>query len=67
MSDQTPASRPETCGVPVSQEVAFQTPEWAKHAVWYQIMLDRFRNGNPDNDPLPQCMATPTSRRNPRY
>ena len=31
----------------------FQTPEWAKHAVWYQIMLDRFRNGDPTNDPEP--------------
>lgn len=30
-----------------------QTPEWAKHAVWYQIMVDRFRNGNPSNDPDP--------------
>lgn len=27
------------------------TPAWAKEAVWYQIMLDRFRNGDPDNDP----------------
>jgi glycosidase len=47
------ASSPETYGVPVSQEVVFKTPEWARHAVWYQIMLDRFRNGNPDNDPQP--------------
>lgn len=28
-----------------------QTPEWAKHAIWYQIMLDRFRNGSVANDP----------------
>ncbi|MEL7239505.1 MAG: alpha-amylase family glycosyl hydrolase, partial [Planctomycetota bacterium] len=26
-------------------------PEWAKHAVWYQVFPERFRNGNPDNDP----------------
>ncbi len=26
-------------------------PEWATHAVWYQIFPERFRNGNPDNDP----------------
>ncbi|MCK4341851.1 MAG: alpha amylase N-terminal ig-like domain-containing protein [Phycisphaerae bacterium] len=44
------ASSPKTYGVPVSKEKVFQTPEWARHAVWYQIMLDRFRNGNPDND-----------------
>ncbi len=30
---------------------AFQLPEWSKHVVWYQIMLDRFRNGDPSNDP----------------
>ncbi len=29
------------------------TPDWAKHAVWYQIMLERFRNGDPANDPQP--------------
>lgn len=27
------------------------TPAWAKRAVWYQIMLDRFDNGDPANDP----------------
>ena len=37
--------------VPVRAVAGFRTPEWAKHAVWYQIMLDRFANGNPDNDP----------------
>jgi glycosidase len=31
----------------------FATPAWAQHAIWYQIMLDRFRNGNPNNDPTP--------------
>ncbi len=29
----------------------FHTPEWARHVVWYQIMIDRFRNANPENDP----------------
>ena len=28
----------------------FRTPEWAKGAVMYQIFVDRFCNGNPDND-----------------
>lgn len=27
------------------------TPDWAKGAVWYQIFPERFRNGNPANDP----------------
>ncbi len=31
----------------------FRTPEWARHAVWYQIMPDRFRNGSTENDPNP--------------
>jgi cyclomaltodextrinase / maltogenic alpha-amylase / neopullulanase len=26
-------------------------PEWAKHAIWYQIFPERFRNGDPNNDP----------------
>ncbi|MDQ7821419.1 MAG: glycoside hydrolase family 13 protein [Candidatus Eremiobacteraeota bacterium] len=26
-------------------------PEWAKHVVWYQVFPDRFRNGDPSNDP----------------
>ncbi len=26
-------------------------PQWAKSAVWYQIFPERFRNGDPDNDP----------------
>ena len=28
----------------------FHAPSWAKGAVQYQIMVDRFRNGNPAND-----------------
>lgn len=26
-------------------------PEWAKRAIWYQIFPERFRNGDPNNDP----------------
>jgi len=26
-------------------------PQWAKKAVWYQIFPERFRNGDPGNDP----------------
>ncbi len=29
----------------------FRTPEWAKNAIWYQVMVDRFRNGKAANDP----------------
>lgn len=27
------------------------TPAWAKDVVWYQIFVERFRNGDPSNDP----------------
>ena len=30
---------------------AFYTPEWMRNAVVYQIFPDRFRNGDPSNDP----------------
>lgn len=30
----------------------FKTPNWAKGAVMYQILVDRFYNGDPDNDVL---------------
>ena len=29
-----------------------RTPDWAKDAIWYQIMVDRFRNGEAANDPV---------------
>ncbi len=29
----------------------FVTPDWAKDAVWYQVFPERFRNGEPANDP----------------
>ena len=30
----------------------YKTPDWAKGAVFYQIFVDRFYNGNMENDPL---------------
>jgi glycosidase len=32
-------------------------PGWAKEAIWYQIFVERFRNGDPSNDPTPADMA----------
>jgi glycosidase len=29
----------------------FDIPEWAADAVWYQVFLERFRNGDTSNDP----------------
>ena len=31
-------------------------PAWAQEAVWYQIFVERFRNGDPTNDPRPEFM-----------
>jgi cyclomaltodextrinase / maltogenic alpha-amylase / neopullulanase len=32
-------------------------PAWAKNAVWYQIFPERFRNGDPANDPTKADLA----------
>ncbi len=34
-------------------------PEWAVDAVWYQIFPERFRNGDPSNDPTRESLETP--------
>ena len=40
------AARAGDANAPVSH-----VPEWGKSAVWYQIFPERFRNGDPSNDP----------------
>jgi glycosidase len=32
-------------------------PDWAKDVVWYQIFPERFRNGDPSNDPTKDDLA----------
>ncbi|MCY4170157.1 MAG: glycoside hydrolase family 13 protein [Bacteroidetes bacterium] len=34
-----------------SQTLVSDPPSWADEAVWYQIFVERFRNGDPSNDP----------------
>ncbi len=34
-----------------SEEAFASPPSWAKEAIWYEIGVDRFRNGDPTNDP----------------
>ncbi len=34
-------------------------PAWAKQAIWYQIFVERFYNGDPSNDPKPENMDSP--------
>jgi cyclomaltodextrinase / maltogenic alpha-amylase / neopullulanase len=31
-------------------------PKWSKEAIWYQIFVERFRNGDTTNDPAPADM-----------
>jgi glycosidase len=35
----------------ISAQPNEETPEWAKKAIWYQIFVERFRNGDSTNDP----------------
>jgi cyclomaltodextrinase / maltogenic alpha-amylase / neopullulanase len=37
--------------------VADFTPRWARHAIWYQILPERFRNGDPSNDPTAESLV----------
>jgi glycosidase len=39
--------------------VQYHTPEWAKHVIWYQIFPERFRNGDPSNDPTRERIDAP--------
>lgn len=34
-------------------------PEWARHAVWYQIFPERFHNADPSNDPTRDRIGGP--------
>ncbi len=43
----------ETKEVVIDEQLA-EVPDWAKEVVWYQIFPERFRNGDPTNDPRPQ-------------
>ena len=33
-----------------------QPPQWSQEAIWYQIMVERFYNGDATNDPSPKTM-----------
>lgn len=37
----------------IHENEVVRVPEWAKQAVFYQIMPERFANGDPSNDPKP--------------
>ena len=44
---------PRTYNLDRSSAPDVRTPEWAKDATWYQVMVERFRDGDPGNDPEP--------------
>lgn len=44
------------CGQKFENKDVADVPEWAKQAIWYQIFVERFRNGDPENDPTPEDM-----------
>ncbi len=41
-------------------------PAWAGDVVWYQIFVERFRNGDPSNDPTPHDIEGVTDQPPPR-
>jgi glycosidase/fibronectin type 3 domain-containing protein len=45
----------------------FTTPAWSHNAFIYQIFPDRFRNGNPGNDPVPGASDRKRLSTDPRY
>ena len=47
------ARTPEVYSLQDGRAPVVRTPDWAKDAIWYQIMVDRFRSGTAENDPDP--------------
>ncbi|MGM0738992.1 MAG: glycoside hydrolase family 13 protein, partial [Bacteroidota bacterium] len=47
------AQQPDPYAVPehVPDEILTAVPDWAQEAVWYQIFVERFRDGDPGNQP----------------
>jgi glycosidase len=50
---KTYASSPDSSWQLSVYDPDFQTPDWVKNAVIYQIFPDRFRDGDPSNNPEP--------------
>lgn len=63
----TVAPKPEQTRAPKSPAAASvkkmdrSVPAWARDARWYHVVVDRFRNGDPSNDP-PNTSPWPTDR-----
>lgn len=49
---------PEDTSPSSDPSMAFEeAPNWTKDAIWYQIFVERFRNGDPSNDPRQKDMV----------
>ncbi|MFH1689244.1 MAG: alpha-amylase family glycosyl hydrolase, partial [Candidatus Eisenbacteria bacterium] len=46
-----PLDDPDPFRFDASEQASFETPDWVKDGIFYQIFPERFANGNPDNDP----------------
>ena len=45
---------------PEKEKLAFELPpDWAREAIWYQIFVERFYNGDKNNEPKPENMDAP--------
>jgi len=50
-----------------SMSIAQGGPQWAEHAIWYQIFPERFRNGDPSNDPQIKDLAFADPQEAPKF
>ena len=52
------------CSVGISHTAAQtpfkEPPAWSKNAIWYQIFVERFNNGDTKNDPTPENIRIPS-------
>ena len=55
----------ERHGQPAAPHVNLAVPAWSQDAIWYQIFVERFRNGDPSNDPTPHDIEGVTSEPTP--
>ena len=43
----------------IQETVSATPPAWAKNAIWYQIFVERFNNGDSSNDPTNNLLPVP--------
>ncbi|MEI7981116.1 MAG: glycoside hydrolase family 13 protein [Bacteroidota bacterium] len=50
-----------SCNSPSKPVLQSGPPAWSKSAIWYQILVERFYNGDPSNDPKPVNIRSDTA------